>query len=96
MFHILKPLLSIIDAPIRRKGEENLEKLQFGFSNTFGSVKYCLVQCFFTEILRPTKGRICVYLDYEKAFDQIHQYKLIEMLEDFNLDERDMTLKNLY
>lgn len=98
MSHMLKTLLRIIHARIRKKCEYDLDDAQFGFRNAFGTREALFaVNVLLQKCRDQRKDVFACFIDYEKAFDRVQHSKLVEILRQIQLDEKDIRLiENLY
>lgn len=98
MSHILKVFLKIIHERICPKIEHDISETQFGFRNGFGTREalFCL-----NVIIQRARDVNCdvfiCFVDFEKAFDKVNHNKLIEILHQSSLDDKDIRIiTNLY
>ena len=98
MSHFLKIFLKIIHRRIYAKCESFMGESQFGFRNGFGTRE----ALFSIQVLVQRCRDVCVpvyacFIDYEKAFDRVQHEKLMKILKDVGLDDRDLKIiANLY
>lgn len=98
MSHTLKIFLRIIHSRIRLKCEENLEETQFGFRNALGTREALFALNVLLQKCRDQRKDIFVcFVDFEKAFDRVQHDKLIQILKNTGIDDKDVRIiKNLY
>lgn len=98
MSHALKILLRIVHQRIYSKCEQNITDTQFGFRNNMGTREALFgINVLLQRCKDVNKDVYLCFLDYNKAFDTVRHEKLLSILNDLNLDNRDIRLiRNLY
>lgn len=98
MSHTLKIFLRIIHNRIRQKCEEDLEETQFGFRNALGTREALFALNILLQKCRDQRKDVYMcFVDFEKAFDRVQHIKLINILENKDIDGKDLrVIKNLY
>lgn len=98
MSHTLKIFLKIIQDRLYRKCKEHLSDTQFGFCNGLGTREALFsIQVLIQRCRDMSTDVYACFLDYQKAFDCVDHGKLINILQNMNLDGRDVRIiKNLY
>ena len=98
MSHVLKLFLKIIHERIYRKLEERIGQSQFGFVSGLGtrealfSVQVLVQRCRDVNV----DVHLC-FIDFEKAFDKIKHQKLLDILLNTGMDDKDIRIiANLY
>lgn len=98
MSHILKLFLKIIHGRIFRKCEEVMADTQFGFRGGLGTRDALFaMQVLVQRCQDMNKDVYLCFIDYEKAFDRVQHTKMLEILKQMGLDNRDVRIiANLY
>ncbi|KAI5707314.1 hypothetical protein M8J77_000030 [Diaphorina citri] len=98
MCHVLKILLKIIQQRTYMKIEEKMSNSQFGFRNGLGTREALFsIQVLIQKLRNNDNDAYICFIDFEKAFDKLKHDKLIEILENIGLEEKDIRLiKTLY
>lgn len=98
MSHALKVLLKIIHNRIFKKCEANVSNDQFGFRAGMGTREAIFtLQMLLQKCYDQRKDIFVCFIDLEKAFDTINHTKLIQLIQNTGLDDKDIRLiKNLY
>ena len=98
MSHITKVLLRVLMLRMRKSLRPEIAKTQFGFvpdkgtRNAIFTLSMLMERC----IEVPKDLYIC-FIDYSKAFDKVEHEKLFEMLNQLDIDGKDLrVLRNLY
>jgi hypothetical protein len=98
MSHVTKILLKIIKERIENRINNELDEEQFGFRKHSGTREAILSLRILTE--KYIEVQKCIYvcfIDYKKAFDSVQHEKLVECIQEVNLDGKDIQLiRNLY
>uniref|UniRef100_A0A8D9EV91 Craniofacial development protein 2 n=1 Tax=Cacopsylla melanoneura TaxID=428564 RepID=A0A8D9EV91_9HEMI len=98
MSHLLKLFLKIIHRRIYRLCEEEIAPNQFGFRNAVGTREALFsVQVLFQKCRDVSCDVYACLIDYQKAFDRVKHEKMIEILKQTGIDNRDLKIiSNLY
>ena len=98
MSHILKAFLKIIHERIYPKLEEDIGETQFGFRNGLGTREALFSHNVLIQRARDVNCNVyACFIDFEKAFDRVNHKKLIEILQQSGLDDKDIRIiYNLY
>uniref|UniRef100_A0A8D8L8K4 Craniofacial development protein 2 n=1 Tax=Cacopsylla melanoneura TaxID=428564 RepID=A0A8D8L8K4_9HEMI len=98
MCHVLKLFLKIIQQRTYHKIEEKISHCQFGFRNGLGTREALFsIQVLIQKFRDNDNDAYLCFIDFEKAFDRIKHDKLIEILEDIGIDDKDVRIiRNLY
>lgn len=93
MDHLLKVFLKIIHKRIYRLCEEPLSPTQFGFRNAIGTREALFsVQVLFQRCRDMDVNIYACFIDYQKAFDRIQHHKMIDILKNARLDDKDLRI----
>ena len=98
MSHITKILLRVILKRIRSKIRPQISDEQFGFVAEKGTSNALFTLRILTErAIEVQKDIFTCFVDYEKAFDKVRHQELFKILNDLDLDGKDLRLiRNLY
>ena len=98
MSQITKIILRIVLNRIRNKILPEIGNEQFGFIKGKGTRNAIFILRMLMErAIEVNKDLYVCFVDYEKAFDRVKHVDLIRMLEELNIDGKDLRLiKNLY
>ncbi|KAI8436544.1 hypothetical protein MSG28_010075 [Choristoneura fumiferana] len=98
MSQVLKLFLKIIHARIRVRCDEQLGDSQFGFRAGVGTREALFaVQVLVQKCKDMQQDVFLCFIDYEKAFDRVLHDRLIAILKDIGLDDKDVRIiQNLY
>uniref|UniRef100_A0A8D8UNP4 Craniofacial development protein 2 n=1 Tax=Cacopsylla melanoneura TaxID=428564 RepID=A0A8D8UNP4_9HEMI len=98
MCHLLKVFLKIIQQRTYVKIEQNISDNQFGFRMGLGTREALFsIQTLIQKHRDNNNDAYICFIDFEKAFDRIKHDKMIDILEDIGLNEKDIRIiKNLY
>ena len=93
MSHITKIILKVILARIRPKIQQEIAEEQYGFIKDKGTANAIFIlRNLYERAIEKQKTLYLCFIDYEKAFDKVQHHKLIAMLENIQLDEKDIRL----
>ena len=98
MNHITKILLKVILNRIRNKILPEISNEQCGFMKGKGTRNAIFIlRSLMERVIEVNKKLYICFVDFEKAFDKVKHEDLIKMLEELELDGKDLRLiKNLY
>ena len=98
MSHLLKLFLKIIHRRIYKLCEEQIAPTQFGFRNAVGTREALFsIQVLFQRCRDMNYDIYACFIDYQKAFDRVQHYKMIEVLKNVGIDDKDLRIiSNLY
>jgi Reverse transcriptase (RNA-dependent DNA polymerase) len=98
MSHMLKLFLKVIHRRIYKKCEEQISHNQFGFMNAVGTREALFgVQVLFQRCRDVNCDVYACLIDYEKAFDRVQHQKMINILKDADIDDKELRIiSNLY
>ena len=98
MSQITKIILKVILNRNKRKLKQEIAEEQYGFSEGKGTRNAIFIMKMLLErAIEVQKEVYMCFIDYEKAFDKVKHSKLIEILQNLNLDGKDIRLiSNLY
>ena len=98
MSHVVKILLKVLMRRTRSKTKPEISKLQCGFVNDSGTHNAIFMSRMLSErAIEMQKSLFLCFIDYSKAFDNVKYKKLFEMLEDIQIDGKDLRIiRNLY
>lgn len=98
MSHFLKLFLRILHTRLYKKCEAASGYSQFGFKNGFGTREAIFsLQTLVQNCLDRGRDVFMVFIDYEKAFDNVKHDLLIRYMQDLGLDNKDIRIiANLY
>ncbi|XP_072933758.1 uncharacterized protein [Epargyreus clarus] len=98
MSQVLKLLLSIIHERIRVKCDEQLGDNQFGFRSGVGTREALFaIQVLVQKCREMQQDVFLCFVDYEKAFDRVLHGRMLDILQDVGLDDKDIRfIRNLY
>ena len=90
MSHILKAFLNIIQTRIYRRLDERISDTQFGFRKGFGTREALFsIQVLIQRARDVNADVFACFIDFEKAFDKVQHGKLISILRESGIDDRD-------
>uniref|UniRef100_A0A8D8W5N2 Craniofacial development protein 2 n=2 Tax=Cacopsylla melanoneura TaxID=428564 RepID=A0A8D8W5N2_9HEMI len=98
MSHLLKLFLKIIHKRIYKKCESQISPNQFGFVNAVGTREALFAIQILVQRCRDVNCDVYICLvDYQKAFDRVKHGKMIDILKETGIDEKDLRIiGNLY
>uniref|UniRef100_A0A8D8Z4U1 Craniofacial development protein 2 n=1 Tax=Cacopsylla melanoneura TaxID=428564 RepID=A0A8D8Z4U1_9HEMI len=98
MSHLLKLFLKIIHRRIYRICEERVTDTQFGFMKGVGTRDALFsLQVLFQRCRDMNCNIYTCFIDYQKAFDKIQHQKMMEVLQNTGMDDKDLRIiRNLY
>jgi len=98
MSHVIKIILRVILARIRRCTRDEIGKEQFGFRENSGTTNAIFTLKMLCErSIEMQQDLYLCFIDYTKAFDKVQHEKLIEILQSLDMDGKDIRLiTNLY
>ena len=85
-------MLFIFKKKLNTKAEEYLGVDQYGFRKGYGTREAIAVMKTLSERSLEHNQNVYVCFDFEKAFDRIRWYKLLEILKNIGVDWRDRKL----
>lgn len=97
--HTLKLFLKIIYQRIfQRKCEGTIGDSQFDFREDLGTREAIVATQVLVQNCYDQRKNICLcFIDYEKAFDRVQHHKLISILREMDIDQKDIRcIENLY
>src|SRR5207244_2897663 len=98
MSGVLKLILCILMQRMRNKIRTEINKSQCGFMNDTGTRNAIFILKNICErSIEVNKDLYLCFIDFTKAFDRVRHTKLLNMLQDLDLDGKDIRLvRNLY
>lgn len=98
MSHALKIFLKIIHQRIYKKCERDISDSQFGFREGMGTREAMVATQVLIQNCCDVKKDICLcFVDYEKAFDRVEHHRLMQLLRNLDIDQKDIRcIENLY
>ena len=98
MSHITKVILRVIMMRVRRKLKPEIGKEQCGFMEDTGTRNAIFMLRMLSERAIEMQKEVYVcFIDYTKAFDKVRHEDLMDILQDLDLDGKDIRLiRNLY
>ena len=98
MSHITKVLLRVLMLRMRKSLRPDIAKTQFGFVPDKGTRNAIFTLSMLMErCIEVQKDLYICFIDYSKAFDKVKHEKLFEMLNQLDIDGKDLrVLRNLY
>ena len=95
---VLKVILRILMQRMRNKIRTEIDKTQCGFMNDTGTRNAIFILRNICErTIEVNKNLYLCFIDFTKAFDKVRHNKLLNMLQDLDLDGKDIRLvRNLY
>ena len=98
MSHVVKILLRILMKRARSKIRPEIGKEQFGFVEDAGTRNAIFVLRMISErAIEMKKDLYICFIDYTKAFDKVQHREIFSLLQDLDLDGKDLrVLRNLY
>ena len=93
MSHVIKTLLRGIVLRARSKVRQEISEEQYGFMVDRGTRNAIFVMRLMAErAIRMQKDLYTCFIDYTKAFDKVRHKHVILMLNDLNIDGKDLKL----
>ena len=90
MSHILKAFLNIIQTRIYRRLDERISDTQFGFRKGFGTREALFsIQVLIQRARDVNADFFACFIDFKKAFNKAQHGKLISILQESGIDDRD-------
>lgn len=98
MSHLLKTFLKVIHKRIYTKCEEQLTRTQFGFRDALGTREALFaVQVLFQRCRDVNCDIYVCFIDYQKAFDRVKHDKLMTLMQEIGIDNKDLRIiRNIY
>ena len=98
MSQLTKIILKVILNRIRRKIQSEIAEVQYGFMQGKGTRNAIFIVRTILERMIEIQQEVYMrFIDFEKAFDRVKHADLIEILQNINLDGKDIRLiTNLY
>ena len=98
MSHMMKIILNILMMRTRSKLSPEFGKEQYGFREDTGTRNAIFMLRMLTErAVEMQKNVYVCFIDYTKAFDKVRHEELMNMLQDLEIDGKDIRLiRNLY
>ena len=98
MNHILKILLKVILKRNKHKIESVISETQSGFMAGKGTREGIYnLRTIIERYIKCGKNIYLCFIDYEKAFDRVKHAKIIECMENLDIDVKDISfIRNLY
>lgn len=98
MSHVLKIFLRIIHSRVYAKIEEQISETQFGFRNNLGTREALFCIQVLVQRCRDVDHPVFMcFIDFEKAFDRVKHDKLVAILREVGIDDKDLQIiRNLY
>ena len=98
MSHTTKILLRIIMNRIRPKIRPEIAEEQFGFMEGKGTINAIFaLRMIIERALEVNKDIYLCFIDYTKAFDRVKHAEIIEILQNLNIDSKDLRIiENIY
>ncbi|KAG1714816.1 Ribonuclease Oy [Nymphon striatum] len=98
MSHLVKILLRVVIERIRNKLLPEISEVQYGYRKDKSTINAILVLRMLGErAIEHQQDVFICFIDYSKAFDKVQHTKLITLLEQINIDDKDLRIiKNLY
>ena len=95
---VIKVILRILMQRMRNKIRPEIDKTQCGFMNDTGTRNAIFILRNICErTIEVNKNLYLCFIDFTKAFDKVRHNKLLNMLQDLDLDGKDIRLvRNLY
>lgn len=91
MSHTLKLFLKILHKRIFRKCEVSIGNTQFGFRRRLGTREALVATQVLVQNCHDQRKDICLcFIDYEKAFDKVQHCKLIKILRNLDINQKDI------
>lgn len=93
MSHVLKAFLNILQARVFRRLDERISNTQFGFRKGLGTQEALFSIQVLIQRARDVNADVFMYfIDFEKAFDKVQHDKLISILRESGIDDRDANI----
>ena len=90
---VIKVILRILMQRMRNKIRPEIDKTQFGFMNDTGTRNAIFILRNICErTIEVNKNLYLCFIDFTKAFDKVRHNKLLNMLQDLDLDGKDIRL----
>ena len=98
MSHVIKMILRIIMWRARKIIKPEIGKEQYGFMKDAGTKKaICTLRMICERSIEMQKDIYLCFIDYTKAFDKVKHVQILDMLQDLDIDGKDIRLvRNLY
>ena len=98
MSQVAKIVLKVLDERLKRKVEEGVDKVQFGFRKGLGTRNATfMLRTVMERAIEKQKDVFMCFIDFEKAFDTVRHEVMIERLRILGVDAADLrVLTNLY
>ena len=98
MSHVVKILLKVLMRRTRSKTKPEISKLQCGFVKDSGTRNAIfMIRMLSERAIEMQRNLFLCFIDYSKAFNNVKHKKLFEMLEDIQIDGKDLRIiGNLY
>src|SRR5438132_5897329 len=95
---VIKVILRILMQTMRNKIRSEIDKTQCGFMNDTGTRNAIFILRNICErTIEVNKNLYLCFIDFTKAFDKVRHIKLLNMLQDLDLDGKDIRqVRNLY
>ena len=95
---VLKVILRILMERMRNKIRQEIDKTQCGFMNDTGTRNAIFILRNVCErAIKVNKDLYFCFIDFNKAFDKVRHNKLLNMLQDLDMDGKDIRfVRNLY
>lgn len=93
MSHVLKAFLNILQARVFRRLDERISNTQFGFRKGLGTREALFSIQVLIQRARDVNADVFMcFIDFEKAFDKVQHDKLISILRESGIDDRDANI----
>ena len=98
MSQMSKIILKIVNERMKRKVEETVDNVQFGFRKGLGTRNATfMLRTVMERAIEKQKDLYMCFVDYEKAFDTVRHEQMMEKLATLGVDRADLQLlANLY
>jgi len=98
MSHVTKILLRVIMMRARNQIKSEISDLQCGFVEGKGTVNAIyMLRMIIERSIEVHKDLYLCFIDYTKAFDKVQHEKLMQILENLDIDGKDLRIiKNMY
>jgi len=92
--HVVKILLRVLMRRTRNKTRPEISKLQCGFVEDSGTRNAIfMIRMLSERAIEMQRNLFLCFIDYSKAFDNVKHERLLEMLEDIQIDGKDLRIK---